>query len=270
MELLGIEIAPAYLLGIAVWLTAVLLLVFIGVRTRKAIEVGKGDLKAFAESVVSRNEAKLDAIAAKVTPFLERVDLALSKLPDLEAIPGTMVEGFRVVLREETPALLAQVWTEGAPVLRGFMTEEIRPLMNDVLNQGLKVLDERLHPLLSVLPAAGTILSRSGVAARFDKKAGREASEALLTDIMPLEGIRKLIIKNAPPSAMEDPMEMLAWLNKAKATLSSFSPQIGTMIDQAIESRLTGLTGGADASGLVKMLPGMGTGPVREASYMTE
>lgn len=175
---------------------------------------------------------QLRAIMVRAVPLMDKAYVVLDQVQPLndlgeklEAIPATIVLGVEKVLQD-------QLETKGSP---------LRAYTSALVTEGVTAFDEvlakRMEPLAKILPAASTILSRTGTAAVQDKAEGRKQVAEILDQFGPVKG---LVTKFMPKSSMDDPMDFLAQLARMKGTISAFSPGIGAQIDSALQGILMG------------------------------
>ncbi|HLB68439.1 MAG TPA: hypothetical protein VJN63_08255 [Thermoplasmata archaeon] len=211
---------------------------------------------------LSRREIR--KIRAKADPILDSLPAILAKLPDLskladlEMIPGTIVAGIEKVLTD-------QLATQGSP-LRQYTAALVTEGSSAMKEALVEVLGPQLETLKRLAPAAMTVLGEKGVESRIDKKEGVEAVDQILASFGPFRG---LVEKFIPPSGRQTPADLLQNLFKAKQTISMFSPDLGARLDAMIEQAILGggvpaiaapqpgLTGLAGILGGPKLLPGV-------------
>ena len=203
------------------------------------------------QAILTRREVR--AIMERVEPLLVKADVVMSsfpdlnKLADLEMIPGTIVAGIKTVLKE-------QLETQGSP-LRAYTSA----LITEGSTALAEIFSKRFEAVAKILPAAQTILAKSGGEGRADKIEGRAAVEAMLERFGPFKGV---ITKYLPKSSLEDPVVFLNTLGSMKKAISSFAPGVGAQIDGMIEQMLLGEVepnAFPGVGGLVKFLPKAGT-----------
>ena len=215
MDFLGVELAPAYILGIAIWLTVVVALMWIGLRTRKAVESGKTELKAFASEMADRYEARFNAMFDEAKPFLRKVEAAMDNLPSLD--PGKLAVAFE-------------------PMLVDLFDTRVGPWASKMGNDLLTQLDGRLEHFENVLRplinVGNSIFSSKGGTAKAEKVRNREVADNIRGRIP--GGLLSLLPKNL--KVTDDPGELIDGLMAFKPLADRFAPGL-------LDQFLVGATG---------------------------
>jgi hypothetical protein len=239
VDVLGVELAPAYILGIVVWLTVVVALGWIGLRTRKAVMEGKSELKAFATDMADRYEKRFDTMFQEAKPFLSKVNASLDALPSLD--PGKLAVAFE-------------------PMFVNLFDKRIGPwaskMGNDLLGQldsRIEAISNKLTPLASV---GAKLMGSHGGEAKAEKMRNRELADNIRAKIP--RGLVSLLGKKA--STTDDPMEVLDGLR----SMASLGKGLGIDVDSIIQNFILG-GGEAQPTGSLGM-PGIFPGGMKAGS----
>ena len=233
MDVLGIELAPAILLGIGVWLTVVVALMWIGLRTRKAVMEGKSELKAFATEMAERYEKRFDTMFAEAKPFLSKVNAAVENLPSLD--PGKLAVAFE-------------------PMLVDLFDARVGPWASKMGNDMLAQIDTRVEHMENVfrplINMGNKLFSSAGGTAKAEKVRNKEVADNIRGRIP--AGLLSLLPKNL--KVTDDAEELINGLMQFKPLADRFAPGL---LDQFLLGTPEGTVQPTGILGMPGIFPGV-------------